>query len=422
MPDMNGRQLYGIHWLLALMRMGRHPGTKKMKLRQRLAMADVTRAGKLTALDGRIYSNTFTPYFPSIAYDRFVDGLRAVSAGRPTPLVTNFAVTAACPCRCWHCSFAGRSPAGDLSLEELTRAISEVQDLGASVIGLTGGEPLLRDDLEDIIAAIGERSMPLLFTTGFHLTPERVRSLKAAGLAIPVISLDHYDRKRHDDGRGKKGMYDQAVAAIGMFREAGFYTAVSFVPDRELVDDADDLYRVLEFFKSLGINDMRLTSPILSGRLTDRKDRLLTDANRKVIWGVQRFLSRSPGYPGAFSYDVFESERYYGCGAGYNYLFIDNQGNACPCEFAMLSYGSIREASVAEIWSSMSEAFSAPGVGCYANRIHESVAALGNARLPLDPAESAAIVEKHPTHDPENIPVFFRNMGLGYACSAKRQD
>lgn len=187
---------------------------------------------------------------------------------------------------------------------------------------------------------------------------------------------------------------------------------MSFVPDQELVDDTEDLYRVLDFFKSLGVNDMRLTSPMLSGRLTDRKDRLLTDANRKVIWEVQRFLSRSPGDPGAFAYDVFESPRYDGCGAGYNYLFIDNRGNACPCDFAMLSFGSIRESSAASIWETMAEAFSAPGVGCYANRIHESVAALGTDSLPLEPAQSSQIVEKHPAHDLKNIPVFFRKMGL----------
>jgi molybdenum cofactor biosynthesis enzyme MoaA len=47
-------------------------------------------------------------------------------------------------------------------LDQLQKTIADVQDLGTSVIGLTGGEPLLRDDLEDIIASIDKRSMPLV--------------------------------------------------------------------------------------------------------------------------------------------------------------------------------------------------------------------------------------------------------------------
>ncbi len=62
--------------------------------------------------------------------------------------------------------------------------------MGSSVIGLTGEEPLLRNDLEDIIACIDNRSMPIIFTTGYKLTKNRVRRLKEAGLEIPVISLD----------------------------------------------------------------------------------------------------------------------------------------------------------------------------------------------------------------------------------------
>ena len=93
------------------------------------------------------------------------------------------------------------------SLSQLKEAISDAQNLGSSVIGLTGGEPLLRDDLEDIIAAIDQRSMPVLFTTGYKLTQARVKSLKKAGLEIPVISLDHYSAEIHDKGRRKEGIF-----------------------------------------------------------------------------------------------------------------------------------------------------------------------------------------------------------------------
>ena len=110
--------------------------------------------------------------------------LKRVASGEPLPVVTNFAVTAKCCCNCWHCSFADRDKRDKLTLDVMRESIAQLQDMGTSVIGFTGGEPLLRKDLEEIIACVDERSMPIFFTTGFQLTRERVRELKDAGLKI----------------------------------------------------------------------------------------------------------------------------------------------------------------------------------------------------------------------------------------------
>lgn len=61
---MNGTQLYGLRRLAATLKMSRHPGVRRLSLRQKLALHHVNRHGKLTELGGRIYSNTFTPYDP----------------------------------------------------------------------------------------------------------------------------------------------------------------------------------------------------------------------------------------------------------------------------------------------------------------------------------------------------------------------
>ena len=135
-----------------------------------------------------------------------------------------------------------------MSLEQMKKSIREVQDMGVSVIGLTGGEPLIREDLEEIIASIDSRSMPIMFTTGFGLTVERVRKLKEAGLVIPVLSLDHYTSEVHDKGRGRKGIFEGTLKAIQMFKDEGFYVAVSFVPTKSLVDDKKEFFKMLDFF------------------------------------------------------------------------------------------------------------------------------------------------------------------------------
>lgn len=408
----NGKQLYGISKLLMTLKMGFHVEVKGLSLRQKLALNYVSKESKLTRIGNKIYTNTFTPYYPSPAYDRFLKGVVSVASGIPVPVVTNFAVTSLCPCNCWHCSFANRSKKDILSLAQLKKAIADVQGMGTSVLGITGGEPLLRKDLEDIISSIDQRSMPLLFTTGYKLTRERARRLKEAGLEIPVISLDHYRADVHDAGRRKKGMYDYALEAIRMFQDEGFYVAVSFVPDRKLVDDREEIFKTIDFFRDIGINDMRLTSPILSGQLTSKPEEQLTPENVSTIFNIQKKCTKTKGYPGVFAYDFFESQSYYGCGAGYNYMFIDSQGNVCPCDFAMLGFGNILETPVQDIWNKMSRQFRIPGCTCYANKSNDIIASKKSKTWPLDTQTSLEVLKECPPYDKDGIPEFYRKMGL----------
>ena len=412
MHPMNGEQLYGLKRWAATLQMSRHKALKGLTLKQKLALNYVSKESKLTRLDSKIYSNTFTPYFPSKAYDRFLEAIVAVAKGRPVPVVTNLAVTTACPCKCWHCSFAKRGSRHTMSLITVQNAISEIQALGASVIGITGGEPLMRNDLEDMIAAIDDRSIALLFTTGYQLTRSRVKRLKQAGLEIPVVSLDHYQAEIHDRGRNKPGMFKHAVNAIKLFREEGFYTAVSFVPDRKLMDDRDALIQTIAFFKELGVNDMRLTSPILSGHLAGLPDALLTSEHVQTIFEIQKKCTSARGYPGVFAYDFFESDRYYGCGAGYNYLFIDAQGNVCPCDFTMLSFGNVHQTPLKESWERMSKRFPRPGCRCYANASSEQIVKMKPKLLPLGKRASDEITKICPTHEGHRLPEFYRRMAM----------
>jgi len=408
----NGTQLYGLEKILTTLKMGFNKELKTLSIKQKLAMHYVSKESKLTRIGDKIYTNTFTPYFPSLAYDRFLKGVVTTTAGTPMPVVTNFAITPQCPCNCWHCSFSDRSKKDMLSFDQLKRAISDVQDMGTSLIGLTGGEPLLREDLEEIIATIDRRSMPVMFTTGYKLTQKRVKNLKKAGLEIPVISLDHYRAELHDKGRRKEGVFEGALKAIRLFQDEGFYVAVSFVPDKPLVSDREEIFKVIEFFKEIGINDMRLTSPILSGKLTRKPEEKLSPENVKTIFEIQKKCTKTKGYPGVFAYDFFESEKYYGCGAGYNYMFIDSQGNLCPCDFAMLSFGNILERPIQDIWKETSGHFSTPGPECYANVSNDVIFSKKTAEWPLKKQATLEILEECPSYDENRLPQFYKRMGF----------
>ncbi len=409
---MTGQQLYGFKKIGAMMEMLKSPVMKTLSLRQLMAMNYVSSNSKLTRVDDRIYMNTFTPFFPSPAYERYVSGILKTVNGQPTPVMMNFAVTANCICDCWHCSFSDRTKKNQLTVSELKDAIHQVQDLGTSMIGFTGGEPLLRPDMEDILSLVGERSMSLMFSTGWGLTPERVSSLKAAGLGIPVVSLDHYNPEKHDKRRGREGMHAIAVKAIEMYQAQGMYVAVSFVPDHELISNRTELFKTLDFFKSLGVNDMRLTSPILSGQLTAHPEEKLTRSDVDTVHDVQRFLVKNKGYPACFAYDVFESRKFYGCGAGFHFIFVDSSGNVCPCDFCSISLGNMRERPISEIWKEYSKIFRAPGCSCYANEIANPIADLKTTVRPLSPEESRKIIAGCPSYSKGTVPEFYRRMGF----------
>ena len=111
---------------------------KNPSLKQKIALNYVNKETKLTQIDNEILSNTFTPYYPSLAYDRFLKGMVLTASRTPLPVITNFAVTSKCPCNCWHCSFADRSKKDNLSFTLLQKTIKDLQDMGTAVIGITG--------------------------------------------------------------------------------------------------------------------------------------------------------------------------------------------------------------------------------------------------------------------------------------------
>lgn len=413
-----GEQLYGFNKIGAMFEMMKSPVMKTLSLRQMMAMNYVSNNSKFTRVGDRLYMNTFTPYYPSPAYERYIAGILETVKGKPTPVMMNFALTANCICDCWHCSFSDRTKKNQLTVPELRDAITKVQELGTSMIGFTGGEPLLRADLEEIISLVGDKSMSLLFTTGWGLTPERARGLKEAGLGIPVISLDHRDPATHDRRRGRDGMHAAAVRAIEMFQAEGMYVAISFVPDRELLSNREELYRTLDFFRSLGVNDMRLTSPILSGHLNDHPEEKLDAADVARVQEVQRFLVKNKGYPACFAYDVFEGEDFYGCGAGFHFIFVDSSGNVCPCDFCSISLGNIRERPISDIWKEYSHIFRAPGCSCYANEISRSIAGMNTTVRPLAVEQSKDIINACPSYTRGKVPKFYEKMGFGWEAAA----
>lgn len=120
------------------------------------------------------------------------------------PISASLPVTKHCNSKCSYCPPPRVGEIEDLTIEELTDVLTQLASLGVHQISITGGEPLLRRDLEEIVTITSRLNMrSLVLTNGTLLTMERAYSLLEAGLAGFVVSLDSLNEKTYRITRGR---------------------------------------------------------------------------------------------------------------------------------------------------------------------------------------------------------------------------
>lgn len=127
-----------------------------------------------------------------------------------------------CNYRCAFCRY-WIDPMGDqpeLAVADFEAGSQKLSRLGALLVSLAGGEPLIRPDIVDIVAAVGRWHFPFITTNGWFSTPELARDLFASGMWGVSVSLDYADAQRHDQRRGMPGAYARGLAAIEHFTAA----------------------------------------------------------------------------------------------------------------------------------------------------------------------------------------------------------
>lgn len=356
--------------------------SKRYKIKNAIKCGlNVIKHDRLVEHDGHILVNSFIPPINSPAFlniaaqvpgegSEFFDN--HVSGKRLAPISTYIAVTNKCMYGCWHCS-ANRfvtnekeNNQNDFTTDQLKQVIANLQDLGTGIIGFTGGEPLLRKDLEEVISTIKDKSISLLFTTGFHLTYERAVKLKESGLFGIAISLDSIYPEKHDELRGYAGAYDHAITAIRNAKKAGLYTMSQTVCRREMMETGEIL-ELAKLLKSENINEMRILEPLPCGKLSESNNSaVLTPQEQVELKNLHITLNHSNLYPKSSVFPYFESDDQFGCGAGVQHSYVDTKGNFGSCDFLSKTYGNILTENVQELWEKTNKDMGGPKSSCYA--------------------------------------------------------
>ena len=142
----------------------------------------------------------------------------------------DIAVDYQCNLRCNHCSAwpMKNDSSSLLSLEEYDKVAKSLISEGCAAFHFTGGEPLLRNDLEDIISLFKPRhSLISVQTNGLLVTEQRIKSLKEIGLDILCVSIDSFYSKEHDSFRSCNGLHKKAWNAIEIALKANLRAMIS---------------------------------------------------------------------------------------------------------------------------------------------------------------------------------------------------
>ncbi len=167
--------------------------------------------------------------------------LRLRLLGQAAPIAVTLALTYRCTQRCGYCRIWERA-GPEMGTAQVLRAIEELHDIGMCRLGLTGGEPLLRDDLDVIVDHAVDRG---LFTTVFTagaLVPRWLGTLRK--LDAVLVSLDG-PPEVHDAARGA-GAYEQALRAIRLLRDVGVPVWTNTVVTSHSLEAVDHVLELAE--------------------------------------------------------------------------------------------------------------------------------------------------------------------------------
>jgi MoaA/NifB/PqqE/SkfB family radical SAM enzyme len=302
---------------------------------------------KCARFGGRYFWDFYVPGYPSVAFDRFIEGeLDRVAPFRGAPPALQIAIvsiTRRCPLRCEHCCEGSALNQPDaLSLGDLQGIVARFQQRGVGQILLTGGEPLQRfDDILKLLASAGRETDFWLLTSGWGLTLEHAERLAEAGLTGVAVSLDHWDRDAHDRFRGRDGSYAWVERAAANARHAGLALCLSLCATRTFISRSN-FDRYAQTARELGAGFIQILEPKAVGRYAGQDVAL----DRDQVTLVEDFTLRLNFDQGArdmptVAYVESSTRRTHCVGAGDRYAYVDPDGHLHACPFCRTSMGRV---------------------------------------------------------------------------------
>jgi pyrroloquinoline quinone biosynthesis protein E len=278
-------------------------------------------------------------------------------AYRPYTLVAE--LTYRCPLRCVYCSNPLDYERHDQELDTETwrRVLREAEDLGVVQVNLTGGEPLIRKDLEALIEEA--RTLDLytnLITSGIPLTRERLQGFRARGLDNVQLSIQDVEAEASDRIAGHRA-FARKLEVARWVKSIGFPLTLNVVLHRHNLERTPEIIALAE---SLSADRLELANTqYLGWALLNRpallptreqldRARTIAAAARDRLRGKMEVLFVFPDYYARYPKSCMD-------GWGRRFMVISPDGLVLPCHVAHtlpgLAFESVRDRSLAAIWN-----------------------------------------------------------------------
>lgn len=285
------------------------------------------------------------------------------------PFIVIWETTRACELACRHCRAEAqpRPDAGQLTTAEGRDLLEQVRrDFGPVLMVITGGDPLMRADLDQLIAhgaALGLR-MTIAPSATPLLTPERIAALAAAGIRRMALSLDGADAATHDGFRRVDGTFERTLEALGVAAELGMETQLNTTIGRHNADQVDEIAAIGRWY---GIALWSVFQLVATGRAESRM--MLSPAEQERMFRRLAEMAADEVWP--FDVKTTAGQPYYRVRAqrlhdrrwsaqglrapmsvndGKGICFIGHTGMVQPSGFLQLELGNVRERPLAEIY------------------------------------------------------------------------
>lgn len=326
----------------------------------------------ITKPKNKIFCNSLFPSFPGRSWDRFFEGAERIGNGERLPLWLDLVVTGRCHCDCWHCFRANYKDRSDLPLATIDRVIQDAHRMGTTILGITGGEPMLRKDILQILQLIPEGMEGRLYSTGFRMDETFVEQAMRTNLTGCNISIDHYLPEIINSRRNHKNAYREAVNSVRLLADSHIYTTVTLCVTEDLCQETS-IRRYVDFIAGLGADEIRVTLPVPQGKLSGRDHKRLYLDARRLFQRIKEESDKDESSPNIFMFSQIESHAFLGCGAGFHYVTVNNDGLVTPCVAIPLTFGNVNWESFRDIYTSMGAFFKSSGSTCFGKRLNSVV-------------------------------------------------
>lgn len=278
-----------------------------------------------------------------IVYEKCLRFEDQLAAGKSIALI-QLQYKYTCNFHCSHCSvaiFRKQAHERQLDIPTVKNIFDQAHEYGLAHMGISGGEPLVFKELEQLIEAIGpERFHIQLDTNGWLFTPTIAKIMKSLGIDKVQISIDGLDANEHDTFRNKPGSHARCMQAIEAAQNAGLAIQIATVVNHERAQ-SEEFYEFMKLMSSkCAPVSMIYAKPV--GEYANRLDLMCTPDDIAHAKRLQVMFGGYDHTAANYGLDI-------GCTAVKRIISITSWGKVLPCPWMHWTLGNVFETPLADI-------------------------------------------------------------------------